>query len=50
MITAIALYKNFSKIIYFRVFIIVFNVRLKYKLRKIIILINNNFKENFISQ
>jgi hypothetical protein len=50
MIAAVALNKKFSKIISFYVFIIVFNIRLEYAFRKIIILIDNNSEENFISQ
>jgi hypothetical protein len=50
MIAAVALGKNPSKIISFYVFIIVFNIRLEYRFRKIIILINNNSEKNFISQ
>jgi hypothetical protein len=46
----VALNKNSSKIIFFHAFIIVFNIRLEYEFRKIIVLINNNFEENFISQ
>jgi hypothetical protein len=50
MIAAVALNKNFFKITSSHAFIVIFNIRLKYKLRKIITLINNNFEENFISQ
>jgi hypothetical protein len=50
MITAVALNKNSFKIIFFHVFIIVFNIRLEYRLRKIIVLMNSNSEENFISQ
>jgi hypothetical protein len=50
MIAAVALDKNFSKIIFSHAFIIIFNIRLEHKLRKIIILVNNNSEENFISQ
>jgi hypothetical protein len=50
MIAAVALDKIFSKTIFFHVFIIVFNIRLKYKLRKIIVLVDSDFEENFISQ
>jgi hypothetical protein len=46
----VALDKDFSKIIFFHAFIFVFNIRLEYRFRKIIILIDNNFEENFISQ
>jgi hypothetical protein len=50
MIAAVILDKNPSKTIFSHAFIIVFNIRLKYKLRKIIILVNNNFEEKFIFQ
>jgi hypothetical protein len=50
IIVAVALNKDFSKIIFSHAFIIVFNIYLKYEFRKIIILINNNFEENFIFQ
>jgi hypothetical protein len=50
MIVVVALSKNPFKAISFHAFIIVFNIRLKYKLRKIIVLINNNSEKNFISQ
>jgi hypothetical protein len=50
MITTVTLDKNFFKIIFFHAFIVVFNIRLKYRFRKIIILMNNNSEENFISQ
>jgi hypothetical protein len=50
MIAVVTLGKNLFKIIFFHAFIIIFNVRLKYGFRKIIILMNNNFEENFISQ
>jgi hypothetical protein len=49
IIVVVALGKNPSKITFSHVFIIIFNIRLKYKLRKIITLMNNNSKENFIS-
>jgi hypothetical protein len=42
--------KDFFKTISFHAFIVVFNIRLKYGFRKIIILINNDSEENFISQ
>jgi hypothetical protein len=50
MITVMALGKDFFKIIFFHAFIVVFNVRLEYGLRKIIILMDNDSEENFISQ
>jgi hypothetical protein len=50
MIAAVALDKDFSKTIFSYAFIIIFNIRLQHEFRKIIILIDNNFKENFISQ
>jgi hypothetical protein len=50
MIAAVALGKDFSKATSSYAFIIVFNIRLEYRLRKIIALMDNNFKENFISQ
>jgi hypothetical protein len=50
MIVAVTLNKNFSKTISSHAFIIIFNIRLKYRLRKMIVLIDNNFKKNFISQ
>jgi hypothetical protein len=50
MITAVALNKDSFKIIFFHTFIIIFNIRLKHRFRKIIVLINNNSEENFISQ
>jgi hypothetical protein len=50
MIIAVALNKNSSKIISFHAFIIIFNVRLEHRLRKIITLMNSSFEENFISQ
>jgi hypothetical protein len=50
MITVVALDKDSSKIIFFHAFIIVFNIRLEYGFRKIIVLIDSDFKENFISQ
>jgi hypothetical protein len=48
MIVVVALDKDSFKIIFFRVFIIGFNIRLQYRFRKIIALIINNFEENFI--
>jgi hypothetical protein len=50
MIAAVTLNKNPSKITSFHAFIIVFNVRLEHRLRKIIALMNNSSEENFISQ
>jgi hypothetical protein len=50
MIAAVTLGKNSFKAIFFHVFIIIFNMRLEHELRKIIILINSDFEENFISQ
>jgi hypothetical protein len=48
MIAAVTLDKTFFKTTFSHAFIIVFNVRLEYGFRKIIILMNNDFKENFI--
>jgi hypothetical protein len=42
--------KNSSKTIFSHAFIIMFNIRLEYRFRKIIILMDNNSEENFISQ
>jgi hypothetical protein len=50
IIAAVALDKNSFKAISFHVFIIVFNIRLKHGFRKIIILIDSDFEENFIFQ
>jgi hypothetical protein len=50
IIVAVALGKNPFKIISFYVFIVIFNIRLEHRFRKMIVLINNDFKENFISQ
>jgi hypothetical protein len=50
IIAAVALDKDFFKAISFHAFIIVFNIRLKYKFRKIIILIDSDSEKNFISQ
>jgi hypothetical protein len=50
MIAAVTLGKDFFKAISFHAFIVVFNVRLEYGFRKIIILVNNNFEEKFIFQ
>jgi hypothetical protein len=50
MIAAVALNKNSSKAISSHAFIIIFNIRLEYRLRKIIILIDSDSEENFISQ
>jgi hypothetical protein len=50
MIAAVTLNKNSFKIISSHAFIVVFNIRLKYKFRKMIILMDNDFEENFISQ
>jgi hypothetical protein len=49
MIAAVALGKDLSKVTLFHVFIIVFNIRLEHEFRKIIILVNNDSEENFIS-
>jgi hypothetical protein len=46
----VALGKNPFKAIFSHAFIIVFNIRLEHRLRKIIILMDNNFEKNFISQ
>jgi hypothetical protein len=48
MIAVVTLGKNFSKVISFHVFIIIFNIRLEYGFRKIIILMDNDSEENFI--
>jgi hypothetical protein len=50
MIAAVTLNKNSSKTTFSHAFIVVFNIRLEYRLRKIITLMNNNSEENFISQ
>jgi hypothetical protein len=50
MIVAVALDKDFFKAISSHAFIIIFNVRLEYRLRKIIALVNNGSEENFIFQ
>jgi hypothetical protein len=50
MIAAVALNKNLSKATFFHAFIIVFNIRLEYGFRKIIVLMDNNFKKKFIFQ
>jgi hypothetical protein len=50
MIAAVALDKNPSKAIFSRAFIVVFNIRLEYGFRKIIILMDNNSENFFISQ
>jgi hypothetical protein len=46
----VTLDKDLSKIIFSHAFIVVFNIRLEHGFRKIIILMDNNLKENFISQ
>jgi hypothetical protein len=46
----VALGKNFFKTTSFHAFIIMFNIRLEHGFRKIIILMDNNFEENFIFQ
>jgi hypothetical protein len=46
----VALGKDLSKITSFHAFIVIFNVRLEHRFRKIITLINSNFEENFIFQ
>jgi hypothetical protein len=46
----VALNKDSFKIISSHAFIIIFNIRLKYRFRKIIILVNNDSEENFIFQ
>jgi hypothetical protein len=48
MIAAVALDKDFFMVIFFLVFIVLFNVRLEYGFRKIIILVDNGSEENFI--
>jgi hypothetical protein len=50
MIAAVALDKDLSKAISSHAFIVIFNIRLKHRLRKIITLIDSSFEENFISQ
>jgi hypothetical protein len=50
MIAAVALGKDSFKAISSHVFIVMFNIRLEHKLRKIIILMNNDSEKNFISQ
>jgi hypothetical protein len=50
MIAAVALNKNPSKATLSHVFIVIFNIRLEYGLRKMIALIDNNFEKNFIFQ
>jgi hypothetical protein len=50
MIAVMALNKNSFKIISSHAFIIIFNIRLKHGFRKIIALIDNDFKKNFISK
>ena len=50
MITAVTLNKDLSKITFSHAFIIIFNIRLEHGLRKIIILMDSDFEENFISQ
>jgi hypothetical protein len=50
MITAVTLNKDLSKITFSHAFIIIFNIRLEHKLRKIIILMDNDSEENFIFQ
>jgi hypothetical protein len=50
MIAAVALSKNPSKATSSHAFIIIFNIRLEYRFRKIIALIDNDSEENFISQ
>jgi hypothetical protein len=50
IIAAVALNKDLSKAISSRAFIIIFNIRLEYRFRKIIILMDNDFEENIISQ
>jgi hypothetical protein len=50
MIAAVALNKDPFKATPSHAFIIIFNIRLEHKLRKIIILMDNNSEENFISQ
>jgi hypothetical protein len=50
MIVAVTLDKDLFKAISSHAFIIVFNIRLEYRFRKIITLMDSNFKENFIFQ
>jgi hypothetical protein len=50
MIAAVALNKDSFKATPSYAFIIIFNIRLEHKLRKMIILINNDSEENFILQ
>jgi hypothetical protein len=49
MIAVVALNKNSSKTIPSHAFIIIFNIRLEYRFRKIIAVMDNNSEENFIS-
>jgi hypothetical protein len=50
MIAAVTLDKDSSKTTSSRVFIIVFNIRLEYKLRKMIVLVNNDSeKKNYFT-
>jgi hypothetical protein len=46
----VALDKDPSKIIFSHAFIIIFNIRLEHKFRKIIVLVDNSSEENFIFQ
>jgi hypothetical protein len=50
MIAAMILNKNPSKTTSSHAFIIIFNIRLEHGLRKMIILIDSDYKENFITQ
>jgi hypothetical protein len=50
IIAAVALNKDSSKATHSHAFIVIFNVRLEHGLYKIIILMNSDFEENFISQ
>jgi hypothetical protein len=49
IIAAVALGKNLSKATSSHVFIIIFNIRLKYRFRKIMVLMDSDFEKNFIS-
>jgi hypothetical protein len=48
MIAAVILNKNSSKITSSYAFIVLFNIRLKHKFRKIIALMDSDFEGNFI--
>jgi hypothetical protein len=50
MIAAVTFNKDPFKTTFSHAFIIIFNIRLEHRLRKIIILMDNNSDKNFISQ